>query len=326
MKLLLIGDPHVQISNLTESEILFAKAFETAKTEKVDSVVILGDCFHNHDVIRSQVMNFWLSTLKKAKTPVTIVTGNHDMPGSKELEGVVSALDALALIDNITVVKSPVALKDIGYIPYMHDTQKFIDAINGLSAKGVRTFFCHQTFDSAQFENGFYAPNGVNLDLMPSNSTIISGHIHQQQLLKTDKTCVWYPGTPRWLTASDANSSKGYWVYNTDTQEKKFFDSSDFIAPMIRITVKEGETVPEIRSNNRDRVYLDLVGSGLWIKTVKKDIPEDIRVSSTITDHGKKKRNFEKKKVDIHSFIVDNYVPSLVTKEELSDFLKVFAS
>jgi DNA repair exonuclease SbcCD nuclease subunit len=327
VRFLLIGDPHVQVSNLEESKLLFNSAFETAKKEKVDGIIILGDCFHNHDVIRSQVMNFWLDILKNTQgVPVTIVTGNHDMPGSKELEGRVSALDALSLVEGVTIIKAAVVIKDIGYVPYMHGSEGFVEAVNKLYSQGAKTIFCHQTFDSAQFENGFYAPHGVDPQLMPLGSTIISGHIHQQQEIKTDKALIWYPGTPRWLTASDANSTKGYWVYDTSSSTKTFFDVSSIIPPMVRLTLSEGDEIPAIRENNRDRVYVNLIGSGLWIKGVKKDLPEEVRVSSTITDHGKKKRNFDKKKVDIHAFIVDNYTPSLVTKEELSSFLKVFAS
>lgn len=318
MKHLLIGDPHVQVSNLEESKILFDWIKNIAETEQVDQITILGDLFHNHDVIRAQVMTFWLDTLNKLNnTPIVIIVGNHDMPGSKELEGRVSALDAFKDMANVTVMSSPTN-KGVGYIPYMHNKEEFISEINKLQAKVV---FCHETFDGAQYENGFYAPNGVSIDLMPKDTLIVSGHIHAQMEIKSDKATVWYPGTPRWLTASDANSTKGVWTFDDQIFEKKFFNVEEIIDPMLRFQINEGDTLPDLNKVNHQRTFVELTGTASWIKSQKKKIPDTIRVSSTITDRQTAKSIKNRKKTDINSFVLNNYTPTLVEKQELIDYL-----
>lgn len=322
MKYLLVGDPHVQISNLEESSLLFEKIYEIASNKKVDRIVILGDCFHNHDVIRSQVMKFWLDILQKTPVPVIIVTGNHDMPGSKELEGQVSALDAISLVKNVLVIKEPTIMDGYGFIPYIHSSEAFTSSLKDLHTKGCNTFFCHQTFNSARFENGFYAPHGVELETIPEGVFIVSGHIHQTQKIETGKATIWYPGTPRWLTASDANSQKGVWIFDTETKQSELFDSSVFIHPFVKIHVNEGEEIPQIRAERQDRVYVHLTGSALWIKKQKSILPETVRISSTVTEKGAAARNPAKIKLDIYGFLAESYEPTLVSKEDLAKFMK----
>jgi len=45
--------------------------------------------------------------------------------------------------------------------------------------KSGKILFCHQTFDGAKFENGFYAPDGFDFSGIKYEK-IISGHIHTQ--------------------------------------------------------------------------------------------------------------------------------------------------
>jgi metallophosphoesterase superfamily enzyme len=45
-KVLYVGDPHAQISNLDESERLLNFVQESANKHEVDSIVILGDLYH----------------------------------------------------------------------------------------------------------------------------------------------------------------------------------------------------------------------------------------------------------------------------------------
>lgn len=320
MRSILVGDPHVQISNLDESKILMDRVYRIAVEKKAENIVLLGDLFHNHDVIRARVLDFWIDTLEKSPVPVIIVVGNHDMVGSKELEGKVSAPNALSKISNVKVFNSPGLAHGHGFIPYRHSKEEFLSAVKELSSK-TSIIFCHQTFDTACFENGFYAPDGVKLEDLPPGIQIISGHIHAQQEIKNESnnSSVWYPGTPRWLTASDANSKKGLWVYDS-AGVNEFIDLSDTIPPMVRISLLEGQTLGEVPKTSPDRVFIDLIGSSLWIKEVKKTLPEGAKVTSKITDQGKKQKRSTKKK-NIADFIDEDYTPVLVSKEDLKQFL-----
>ena len=64
---ILIGDPHITIKNLKESEKFFDHIIEKCIPEKDMSidVHILGDGQHNHSVIRMEVLNLWDKIFKR---------------------------------------------------------------------------------------------------------------------------------------------------------------------------------------------------------------------------------------------------------------------
>ena len=65
-KSVVVGDPHITVSNLKESEILLSFIHKTAIDNKADSIIFMGDQFHTHSLIRVEVQQFWkkwLSTL-----------------------------------------------------------------------------------------------------------------------------------------------------------------------------------------------------------------------------------------------------------------------
>ena len=64
--------------------------------------------------------------------------------------------------------------------------EKFRDACVQLKSAGPTVLVCHSEFSGSQFENGFYSPHGFNPDEIPFD-TIISGHIHKEQIIAGGK-------------------------------------------------------------------------------------------------------------------------------------------
>jgi hypothetical protein len=221
-RILFVGDVHATPEELPDCEALFRLVRDVALKEHVDEICLLGDSYHTHGVIRAEVLAFWRRTFK-APFKMRALVGNHDYSG----EG--SDIHAMiAHEDQITVVDGPVRHRELLFMPYYSDREEFVRAAN---AEGGRTLICHQTFSGSKYENGFFAEDGVNPDLL-SQETIISGHIHTPQSFGK----VTYIGAPRWRTLSDANVERAIWLYefNEDGRilKQKPFDTSKVCRPI----------------------------------------------------------------------------------------------
>jgi len=217
VKDLFVGDLHIQVNNLEESERLLSFISDTFISNNCRNLILLGDIFHTHAVIRQEVAytvlsflkNFYYNAVQADKGRIIIIAGNHD--GISPTNASKNALE-LILSDYATVVSSKEGLikDDYLFLPFIHNTDEFIESavLNKITATtmGLQdpVLVCHQTFDGAAYESGMLCPGGVKSELLPY-SVVISGHIHKRQTIK-DK--VIYVGTPRAITAAENNEDK----------------------------------------------------------------------------------------------------------------------
>ena len=205
MKFLIVGDPHVEPGDLGDCSALMTRALVLAEAEAVDAVVILGDLYHTHSVMRVEVLSFWKSVFKsfqERNLKVIALVGNHDLAGS----GNAHEHALLAHVDDCLVISQPRVWEQILFVPYMADTDAFVRVCE--ENKAARTVICHQTFSGAAYgQGGFYAKDGIDASRIPQ-AQILSGHIHTAQSFGK----VFYPGSPRWKTLGDADTDKSLWV------------------------------------------------------------------------------------------------------------------
>lgn len=289
MKILRVGDPHVQVSNLKDSEALLDFVISTAVDQNVDRIEFLGDMFHTHAVVRIEVVDFWQRKLfeigLETGIEVFLLCGNHDQPGSKEKEQEMNALQTLKKCHPLVkVIDSPTHddYANISYLPYFSDEKQLLEACQKIFEDGSgELLIAHQTFTGAQYENGFFSEEGVDPELIP-HKAIISGHIHKSQQVGK----CFYPGTPKWDTMADANQSKGIWIFqHEDTgavKSKEFFPTDHIVTPIKTYEVKEGDELPEL--NPEARNYVILEGKSAWISKIKKDLSKLANIKVKPTD------------------------------------------
>lgn len=289
MKALRVGDPHVMISNLEDSEKLLNFVKLVAEQNKVDVIELLGDAFHNHAVLRQEVLDFWrrkLTELSTLNIPIIMLAGNHDFCGDKSTEGKFSAISNLAGIKNVEIVNTSY-LKDygnevvIGYRAYTSNKELFLKDAQDLKDKGANLLVAHQTFTGATYANGFFAEDGIDPILVPQNQ-LISGHIHSEQQIGK----CWYPGTGKWDNANDANLNKGLWIctHTKDGYTKQFVSTEGVVVAIKKYTLKEGGTTPELNPSNKN--YLELEGTNAWIVQTKKKFKDtpNLQIKAVPTD------------------------------------------
>lgn len=279
-----MGDPHVKISNLDEMENLMYFINDLILKESPDRFVILGDLFHTHAILRMEILDFWdnwLDTLSEA-IEVFVLIGNHDLPGSEN-----SDLSSLKIFNrikkrNLKIIDTPRVEGIYGYCPYIHDNDKFIAAANHLVSYGAKVLICHQTFNGSTYENGFFAPDGIDQNAL-DYKLVISGHIHKRQRFGK----IIYPGTSSWQSNSDANEEKGLWLVEDDANgqiiSEKFIDTSSVCTPILGFQYKEGDaSIPVFPPNAK--VTMELIGSSVWVASQKEKFKGKCSIKTKITD------------------------------------------
>lgn len=287
-KCLIIGDPHLKASSMSLAKD-FLSWIEKLVTElKPDFVINLGDTFHTHNVIRSEVMALVSNHIEAMASLATyiILVGNHDMAHHKAPE-VHAWLPFVGKFPKVKIVDKLFTLNGMAFLPYIDDVAECQATLNQALAKS-KFVFCHQTFKGANFgfleaKDGVVVPDGFD-------GLIVSGHIHKGQRLGN----VWYPGTPFAQEASDADQDKGVYLLDTNSGEVVFFES-----PLPRwMTYKAGvnnfEQVIETM-NKRDRNHVVLMGTSselsalvdsLRFKELKKEYNFSVRKQPVSQDGG----------------------------------------
>ena len=323
MKTIRVGDMHVTPNNLKESDSLMKFVLSNALDLKTDRIEFLGDLFHTHAMVRLEVLDFWDKWLNElsdysGKFDMIVLTGNHDIGG--DYTNNYSALQVFNDIEFVNIVSAPVAVGVVGYMPYIHDNAKFVEEANRLAEHGVKVLVSHTTYQGSKYDNGMYAPDGVDPDLLdPRLTHLISGHVHAEQSFGR----VWYPGTARWLSKSCANRRKGIWIVEHDDAtgailSKEFISTENVCQKIVSVKWNEGEDKPEIPENAK--VDIELIGSSEWVLAQKKELKGTVSVSSKITDV--KKSASRKAGKSLFEFLSSHYQVSPEKREKLLTYMR----
>jgi DNA repair exonuclease SbcCD nuclease subunit len=285
--LLYVGDPHATISELPDLERLMALICQVARDKKPDGVVFLGDQYHHHGIVHLEVVDFWMRAIDQLKllTKVYLMVGNHDKPGNGRSDIHSMMIHAGDVTRRVHVIDKPRVFEEIPgtvFIPHMDSGKAFVEACKDFLT--VPLVVCHQTFDGSRYENGFYAKDGIDPNLVPQEM-ILSGHIHAPQRFGK----VWYVGAPRWRTSADANTERHLWLMSQAQGSmlcKAKFDTGEVCRRIIDLEeVETGGLVWENYDTKKDDVRLTLKGPEFWLKPYAKMRAEQgFKVRTICTD------------------------------------------
>jgi DNA repair exonuclease SbcCD nuclease subunit len=308
MKILTIGDVHAVPAELEDCQALIGYIEAIVQAEKPDIVLFQGDIHHYHNIIRAEVLYFWDQVFDRLKN-VIVEVGNHDLEAES---GNPSVHALIAHKDKVHVIDKPWTDSGILYMPYRSDKELFIKECK-TAAKETNTIFCHQSFDGAAFDNGFFDPSGIDLDFIRQKH-IISGHIHMPQ--KFSK--VEYVGAPRWRSISDANTDRNIVLYEFDSLgnivNRTNFSTND-VCRQIKHIIDTEEAPFDVNTFNPKHDWrIDIKGDEAYIEKRKKEIQRPgIKIRSIKVGHTKiRVRESDGIKVAYHKF-VDKYQPKYGT-------------
>ena len=284
---LIIGDPHLKVSNLENVNKFLNWICSLVESEDINRIVILGDVFHTHAVVRSEVMSVFTSFLCRVteKTSVILLVGNHDMVSHSQTS--VHALEPFKNYKNVTVVDCPTVINNDLFLPFMNSDSAWQMAFDEF-ATNCSHVYCHQMFVGA---NMGFARSSDGVKVPDHAKLIINGHIHKAQFISCGAFSpgVWCPGSPYAQEANDVDEDKGVYLFDKSTSTTIFKHSPLPAWRTYRATVSDYESV--IRKMNMiDRNHLVLSGPSVELtavlgsetfKKLKKEFKFSLKKEST---------------------------------------------
>jgi DNA repair exonuclease SbcCD nuclease subunit len=203
-KFLWVGDPHGKMSIYQEFSGFLSDLQALIEERGIEKVIIAGDLFDTFAVVRSEILALWSQFFQQVskKTHIIALVGNHDMAGAN---GGVSPMEPFKAYQNVTIVDHPIQLgmnPDLHGAPFMRSNAEFEAYCRSLKPGSI--LICHQSFNGATFENGFYDPHGADTEAVKHLASVVSGHVHKRQEFQN----IFYPGTPFQHTFGDAGENK----------------------------------------------------------------------------------------------------------------------
>lgn len=288
MKLLCIGDLHIQKKNLCVFKEFEKQLYIWLETNAklLDGIVILGDVLHTMDVINTLSLNtalVFFSKLKVYNIQIYVLVGNHDFIGPNEFMSKNHWMSNICTHPNIKVIDYATVIdNDIIMCPYV-PPGRFIEALS-LADKNYmkkKIIFCHQEFKGVQFESvDITSDKGDDWD--NTSPLIVSGHIHKKQWLQKN---IYYVGTP-YQTRFNEDLNKS--IVIIDVRTKEIQDVYLNVPKLISIT-ESIENVDEITNMKLDvesNMYKILLESPSIVYTnsfIKKNIYKRLKGLKNVT-------------------------------------------
>lgn len=287
MKLMIIGDTHFGEKqndtkfnqNLVE---MFEWAMETAKANKVDKIVHLGDYFHNRNSINVQTINYGVQGAKVLashydKENILTILGNHDIYYKDRLD-----VHSLSIIEPyVTVVDSLTAIDEDGKVlltPWIIDNEQWDILVDEVVKKKHEFVLGHFEFNGFKMNDYYTMEHGNSHRELKRCKRVFSGHYHSPQTQNN----VHYVGTPIPTTMSEANEEHGVHILDTETNELDFYVYDK--VKVISIPYTEIELLEELDPENT---------------SVRIEFPDDLEDETIIMEiqEALAERNFDEVKI-----------------------------
>jgi hypothetical protein len=278
LKLLLIGDSHLQSENPLASTLVIEETLRIASEVKPDIIVALGDTLHFHakaDITPLKWATDWFCKLQKiAQTYILI--GNHDMKNPDQFLTTDHIFYANKFIESgPTIVDTVIEVKNKGYnlimMPYV-PPGRMMEALgtigiteDNICKKSINAILCHQ--DVAALIRGIDWDGDEWPETYPQ---VYSGHIHHYIKVQPNWT---YVGSSRQVScAEDPPKTISLITFNGPNQKEERLQLNIPIKQRIETNVssfKKGKhPLPEY--NKMVSYFLYVTGDAAEIEALKK--------------------------------------------------------
>lgn len=215
--ILCVGDLHLGVNK--NNPLFFKTALHYAdwlvticQKKNIDTIVQLGDVFHNREMIHLPALNAASEFFDKLKDyNIHVIVGNHDALYNNISD--VNSLKLLSRWPNITIHEKVSTIDDICFCGW---GTKLEDIPN---CKIIFGHFDIKGFEMSALkisEHGFTAS-----DLMNKCELLMSGHYHKPQVRFYNKKPLVYTGSAYQLSWGESGEDKYAYILNTKTLEYK---------------------------------------------------------------------------------------------------------
>jgi len=270
VNILFIGDPHIQVSNLPDVEILLERLINLATTKQPDIIVIAGDLLHNHERLHTIAMNkaYELVNNMRLIAKTYVLVGNHDYIQNQQYLTENHWMNSMKEWDNTIIVDKvlteTIRGEKLVFVPYV-PPGRYEEALGTLDDewKDASCIFAHQEIAGCKMG----AIVSIEGDKWPLDYPhIVSGHIHSRQ---TPQPNVYCSGSAMQLAFGE--SKKNIIACLLFNNGKFVNDEVDLKLPRKRIVYMDVEDMDEYNQpNTEDKIKVTLSGNYEQFKAIKK--------------------------------------------------------
>jgi len=284
-EILFIGDPHIQVNNIPEVNLLIERLKVLALEKKPTFIVVAGDVLHDHERLHTMALNksYELLDMLRLISPTYVLVGNHDYCSNQQYLTTNHWMNGLKEWNNIFIVDN-VLFKNIDdknftFVPYV-PVGRFQECLNdsGEEWETSSIIFAHQEFLGCKM-GAITSIEGDKWEL--DFPDVISGHIHSKQRPQPN---IFYPGSS--LQIAFGESEKNIVAYLSFIDNVNYnVDEINLNLPrkkLVYLDVKEVESYePE---KTEDKIKITLSGDHEEFKAFKKSkkyknlISENIKI------------------------------------------------
>jgi DNA repair exonuclease SbcCD nuclease subunit len=201
---------------------------EYCKLSKIDTVLVLGDLYHDRRTIEIDVLSRSIEFFDTAKNIYNqdwvAFPGNHDMFLRYSWE-----INSLAAIKKYVTIIEGVKLLTIDesrfwVIPFVTQEKSFLKILRKVETKYQEgdVLLTHIGVRGSTLNTCFLLKDWSAVEFHTSKfKRVYTGHFHSKQQVGDN---VWYPGSPIPFKFDEGDVPHGFYVYDTDTQEHKFIN------------------------------------------------------------------------------------------------------
>jgi DNA repair exonuclease SbcCD nuclease subunit len=287
-KILFTADVHLGLPKKLNDILWSLKTIkEYAKKNDIDTVVILGDLFHDRVNINIEVLNAACEFFEEAKNEGQkwiAFPGNHDMPlrNSWDINALKPLRKQLTIIDSIKLLK--LHGQRFFVVPFIHYEaiyMKIIDQIEQQYQNGD-ILLTHVGVHNATLNECFLIKNWSTVNFERSLFDLVfTGHFHCHQSVGERKN-VWYPGSPIPFRFDEGMVPHGFIEFDTETREVEFVN-------IFKLDLVEGPKPPDYVTVTDDMVIDDYDFSGDHVRVqLNRDYSKDelLRMRTALTEAG----------------------------------------
>ncbi len=228
-KIAICADVHFGVSGRLQDILWSVRVIrEYCKVAQVDTVIVLGDLFHDRRSIEIDVLStavsFFEDTVNKYGQQWIAFPGNHDMflRHSWDVNSLSVLKKHLTIIEDIKLLTIDDArFWILPFITYEKPYMKVVSKIEkqyeqddvllthiGVRGSTLNTCFLLKDWSTINFEHSRF-------------KRVYTGHFHSKQQVGHN---VWYPGSPIPFKFDEGDVPHGFYVYDTEVKDHKFIN------------------------------------------------------------------------------------------------------
>ena len=269
-KVLFIGDPHIQVSNIPEVEIFLERLLILAKEKKPDFIVIAGDLLHTHERLHTLALNKAYEMVEKLRdiAETYVLVGNHDLCNNQQFLTENHWMNGMKEWNNVHIIDKVKHItynsEEFVFVPYV-PPGRFLEALNTVERKWetVSCIFAHQEFSGCKM-GAIVSEEG---DKWPLDFPfVVSGHIHSKQ---SPQENVYYSGSA--MQHAFGESEKNI-IANFSFENGEYnLEEVDLKLPRKKIVYMDVKEIDRYEvEDTEDKLKLTISGDYEDFKAVKK--------------------------------------------------------